>query len=36
MQKFLRVVAAGVVMLCGLPAAAQQTLEAVKKRGEVV
>jgi general L-amino acid transport system substrate-binding protein len=36
MQKIMRVVAVGVLMLCGLPAAAQQTLEAVKKRGQVV
>jgi general L-amino acid transport system substrate-binding protein len=36
MQISTRVVAIGVLMLCGLPAAAQQTLEAVKKRGEVV
>jgi general L-amino acid transport system substrate-binding protein len=36
MQKIMRVVAIGVLMLCGLPAAAQQTLEAVKKRGELV
>ena len=36
MQKIMRVVAIGVLVLIGLPAAAQQTLEAVKKRGEVV
>ena len=36
MQKIMRVVAIGVLMLCGPPAAAQQTLEAVKKRGQVV
>ncbi|HXK18805.1 MAG TPA: amino acid ABC transporter substrate-binding protein, partial [Polyangiaceae bacterium] len=36
MQRFMRVVAIGVVLACGLPAAAQQTLEAVKKRGHLL
>jgi general L-amino acid transport system substrate-binding protein len=36
MLKLLRVVAIGLVMVCGLPAAAQQTLEAVKKRGHLI
>ena len=36
MLNFVRVVAIGIVMLCGLPAAAQQTLEAVQKRGHLI
>ena len=36
MQRFIRVVAIGVVLACGLPAAAQQTLEVVKKRGHLL
>jgi general L-amino acid transport system substrate-binding protein len=36
MLKLIRVAAIGLVMLGALPAAAQQTLEAVKKRGQVV
>ena len=36
MLKFMRVVAIGLVMLGGLPAMAQQTLEAVKKRGHLL
>ncbi len=36
MLNFVRVVAIGIVMLCGLPAAAQQTLEAVQKRGRLI
>jgi len=36
MLKLIRVVAIGLVMLAALPAAAQQTLEAVKKRGHLL
>jgi general L-amino acid transport system substrate-binding protein len=36
MQKLIRVLAFGVLTICSLPAVAQQTLEAVKKRGQVV
>ncbi len=36
MQKLIRVVVFGVLTICSLPAMAQQTLEAVKKRGQVM